>query len=119
MCGGTLLRTEQLVAIPTEDEPGAPPRILFEPGSSSLSGPAREALRRVAGTMARQEELAIEVQAYAAGLDARRLSLNRALVVRRFLADLGITPTRVFLRPLGRPRDASTPDRVDILRVDR
>jgi outer membrane protein OmpA-like peptidoglycan-associated protein len=44
---------------------------------------------------------------------ARRLSLARALAVKQALAEGGLPPTRIDLRPLGRTEEAV--DAVDVL----
>jgi outer membrane protein OmpA-like peptidoglycan-associated protein len=45
---------------------------------------------------------------------ARRLALARAIEARAVLLSAGIRSTRIDVRALGKPADASDPDRVEV-----
>ena len=65
---------------------------------------------------ARAGRVTVEAQASGPEADvsaARRLTLGRALAVKAALADGGLAPTRIDLRPLGRTPEAV--DAADIL----
>jgi len=66
----------------------------------------------------------IEIQAFAGtagdvSSDARRLSLKRALNVRKFLVERGVLQSRIDVRALGGTRDSGPANRVDILLSSR
>lgn len=66
----------------------------------------------------------IQLLAYAAGSDsevlkARRLSLARALSVRKFLVDAGVGSRRMDVRAQGNKADGGPADRVDIVTARR
>jgi hypothetical protein len=78
------------------------------------------ALTRLAGRMALDSALQVQLFAYAEGDEdtaskARRLSLSRALAVRSFLIDQGVRSTRIEVRALGNKVPEGAPDRVDVL----
>ena len=92
--------------------------VLFEAGSADLYGAAREELATVATELLQSNDR-IQLRGFggAAGDKswvARRLSLKRALAVRAFLIDQGVTKTRIDVRALGGARDKGPADRVDI-----
>jgi outer membrane protein OmpA-like peptidoglycan-associated protein len=94
-------------------------RLLFAEGSAELSAGDKQKLLAVADQLQRDPEIRIQLLAFAAGDDAtpnaaRRLSLSRALAVRGFLVDQGITAARVQVRALGQSSEDGPPDRVDI-----
>ena len=65
------------------------------------------------------QSLMIQLLAYAEGEEegdtaARRLSLSRALVVRGYLIERGISSSRMQVRALGNRIESGQPDRVDI-----
>ncbi|MDX1401209.1 MAG: OmpA family protein [Kiloniellales bacterium] len=93
--------------------------ILFEPGSAELRSESASTLENVAGMMKADGDLRIQLLAYAAKDEespnaARRISLSRALAVRRFLNEQGISSTRMQLRALGDKVPEGAADRVDI-----
>jgi outer membrane protein OmpA-like peptidoglycan-associated protein len=94
-------------------------RLLFAEGSAELSAEDKQKLLALADQLQRDPEIRIQLLAFAAGDDetpnaARRLSLSRALAVRSFLVDQGITAARVQVRALGQGSENGPPDRVDI-----
>ena len=95
-------------------------RLLFAEGSDQLSQAGVELLSRLAADMQDNESLRVQVRAFAGGTselasDARRLSLNRALVVRTYLIDQGVRGTRIDVRALGNTAPDQPRDRVDLL----
>lgn len=99
-------------------------RLLFGEESVNLSEAAELELEGLAGYLGDNRDQRVQLLAYARAADrvgsrARRLSLSRALAVRAFLADKGIEPTRIDIRPLGSEVEDGPPDRVDVLPADR
>jgi outer membrane protein OmpA-like peptidoglycan-associated protein len=79
-------------------------------------------LAGVAAQMKENEELRLQVRAYATGEEgnrssARRISLSRALSVRAWLMDNGIKPSRIDVRALGAETDTGQLDRADLVFV--
>jgi outer membrane protein OmpA-like peptidoglycan-associated protein len=98
--------------------------LAFASESFELSDAARRDLDRVIATMGQDENLRIQLQAYAKGdgsnaSKARRLSLSRALQVRSYLIDQGVRSTRIDVRALGSNVPSGPADRVDIKTVQR
>lgn len=123
---------------PGEDTPGVaslPPasgpltegdtmRIVFEGESSKLPPEARDALKTLTERMAAQENLRLQLLAYAGDAQtsasaARRLSLSRALAVRSFLIENGLRSTRIDVRALGNKSTDTVTERVDLTVVER
>lgn len=116
----------QVAALP----PAAPSRkgdnltVPFATDSSHLPESARAELDRLAQRMDRDESLNLQLMAYAAGDEAnaskaRRLSLSRALEVRKYLMEMGVRSTRIEVRALGNKVEGGAPDRVDAMLVAR
>ncbi len=98
-------------------------RLRFERGTADVLGETREELEMVAIELMRHDDR-IEIQAFAGeagdvSSDARRLSLKRALNVRKFLVERGVLQSRIDVRALGGARDNGPADRVDILLSSR
>lgn len=94
-------------------------QIFFESGSTELLPEARTLLQQVARQLAENEDDVVELRAYASGRDARRVSLNRAIVARAYLSELGVSSKRIVLRPLGNNGKLDRGERIDILRRAR
>ena len=95
-------------------------RVLFPANDSRFGVDAESELLRLAGYLIQNQAQRVVLYAHAgdggqASSDARRLSLSRALAVRTFLVDKGVSVDRIYLRPLGSGIDDGPPDRVDIL----
>ena len=94
-------------------------RIRFAAGREDLSEAATgriEELGRRLADAAKAGRVTVEAQSSGPEADvsaARRLSLGRALAVKAALANGGLAPTRIDLRPLGRTPEAV--DAADIL----
>ena len=98
--------------------------ILFADDSSHLPDSVRGDLERVAQKLEKDEGLSLQLMAYAAGDEAnaskaRRLSLSRALEVRKYLMEMGVRSTRIEVRALGNKVEGGPADRVDTLLVSR
>lgn len=95
--------------------------VLFTPDESRLPDAAQGELTALAQKLSRDESLSLQLVAFAQGDEAstskaRRLSLSRALEVRRVLMDLGVRSTRIEVRALGNKNDSGdSPDRVDAI----
>jgi outer membrane protein OmpA-like peptidoglycan-associated protein len=112
----------EVAALPTGDQETGETQILFDEDSAELSVPAQSALSTLADQLLRNESERIELIAYASGGDegegssyARRLSLSRAIAVRRFLIDQGVASSRMDVRALGDQAEEKPADRVDVL----
>lgn len=96
-------------------------RLLFDGSSSDLSDSAKQQLQQLAGELTKQSGTRIQLLAYAEGTpttlsQARRLSLDRALTVRSYLANQGVNTTRIDVRALGNQTEKGAPaNRVDLL----
>ena len=71
-----------------------------------------------------KEKLRLQLMAYAGGKSlsaskARRMSLARALSVRSFLIESGVSSTRIDVRALGTKTTEKPLNRVDVNIVDR
>ncbi|WP_275667824.1 OmpA family protein [Paramagnetospirillum kuznetsovii] len=119
---------QQLAAMP----PPAPASIrkgdnasvIFALESSHLPDGSRGDLDRIAQKMERDEAITLQLLAYAAGDEAnaskaRRLSLSRALEVRKYLMEMGVRSTRIEVRALGNKIEGSPADRVDVVMAVR
>ena len=120
-----------ILARPTSFDPTAmifPPatategqiRIAFTADSAEIPDADRAQLDALAQKMAGDENLRIQLLAYAAGTPetasrARRMSLSRALAVRSYLIKQGVRSTRMDVRALGNNVEGSPADRVDII----
>jgi outer membrane protein OmpA-like peptidoglycan-associated protein len=103
-------------------------RIDFASGGTDLSENGKRALDRVVAELQRDQNARLQLVAYATGGSgddggsvARRVSLSRALAVRSYLTEQGISATRMDMRAFGsRSADGSAAsDRVDVLLVRR
>lgn len=95
--------------------------VRFAPGRAALPADAHPILDRLASRLDSNRGSRVELLAYASGSNeesrARRLSLDRALVVRDYLTARGVSRSRVILRPLGNhPPEA---DRVDVVSLEQ
>jgi outer membrane protein OmpA-like peptidoglycan-associated protein len=93
-------------------------RVRFAGDTPHLTVPAAAALATLGRRLAALPEGRITVEAQASGPAAdvsiaRRLSLERGLAVKQALAEGGLAPTRIDIRPLGRTGEAV--DAADVL----
>lgn len=98
--------------------------IRFDATETRLPGAAKGELKDLASRLVADEGLNLQLLAYAEGDDAgaskaRRLSLSRALEVRKYLMEEGVRSTRIEVRALGHKTDGGHADRVDAILVGR
>lgn len=98
--------------------------IRFDAQATRLPDAAEGDLKDLASRLGADEGLNLQLLAYAEGDDAgaskaRRLSLSRALEVRKYLMEQGVRSTRIEVRALGHKTDGGHADRVDAILVSR
>ncbi|MGH6967942.1 MAG: OmpA family protein [Stellaceae bacterium] len=95
--------------------------IRFAPGAAELQGDAPSVLNTLAQTLKATPDERVALVAYASGdadqaIEARRVSLARAVAVRAYLIQHGVASTRIDVRALGnRVTDGGSADRVDLV----
>ena len=92
--------------------------IVFEGTESAIGRTAREQIEQFSAEYARKGGR-LEIRAFAGpphdtSSNARRLSLRRALAVRRELIDQGIAAQRIHVKAMGGVADNGPQERVDI-----
>jgi outer membrane protein OmpA-like peptidoglycan-associated protein len=97
---------------------------MFDAESSQLPSAIKPALDTLAGRLAADPDMRVQLRAYAAGdaetpSQARRLSLYRALAVRSYLIEQGVRSTRMDVRALGNRYEQEPADRVDVVLAER
>lgn len=112
----------QVASVPPAEE-GGPISISFEEEQTDLPANAEGELTDLADRMKSEDELRVQLMAYANSADGsassvRRTSLSRALSVREFLMDQGVQSTRIEVRALGDQNEGGNPNRVDAI-LDR
>lgn len=94
--------------------------ILFPNGSKNIEGRMLLSLDKLAAVLKENPDVRISLTAYADNAAGqvtrvtRRLSLDRALVVRGYLEAKGIAESRVDIRAEGKSAPTGYPDRVDV-----
>ncbi len=97
----------------------------FAPGGSEITPAGRALLDTVAGQLAADARLHLELVAYAGAtgddaIEARRIALARALQMRSYLIEKGVPSSRMDVRALGNRNAGGGPaDRVDLVMQDR
>jgi outer membrane protein OmpA-like peptidoglycan-associated protein len=120
-------------AAPTTNEAAATPapasgatlpagayRVLYTTDSDDVPAPSNGDLDKVAASMLSDQNMRVQILAYAAGTEdteskARRKSLARGLAIRSYLIKAGVPSTRIDVRALGSKADGGPADRVDIV----
>ena len=97
-------------------------RATFGTDRADLNPVTEGAIRQFAEGVKAQDQVTINVLAYAAGSaddpsTPRRLSLSRALAARAVLINMGIASTRIYVRALGASGGDGPADRVDVVRA--
>lgn len=93
----------------------------FMIGSDKLSKEAEESLNKVVAYMLANPKARLTMAAYSttdgkiSPRQARKISMNRALAARDYLASKGIDSSRVDVKPLGANVPSGDMDRIDIL----
>lgn len=95
-------------------------QIVFQEGATRVPDGKMADLKSLAARMAKDEEMRLQLLAFAEGTDAnaskaRRLSLSRALAVRSYLIDQGVRSTRIDVRALGNKAGSGPSERVDVV----
>lgn len=99
--------------------------VAFAGESARLPDASHADLDRLVKRMQKDDSLGLQLLAYAEGDEAnaskaRRLSLSRALEVRKYLMEQGMRSTRIEVRALGNKLEGRGPaDRVDAILVSR
>ena len=93
-------------------------------GDADIPERANDNLRLLAARMAKNKSLRVEFIAFASDAEnsvsrSRRLSLERAVNVRKMLLDLGVDSSQVNLRALGEQSGGGDPDRIDVIITTR
>ncbi len=99
-------------------------QVEFGATDTSLTSSSRAELKDLADRLRSQENLRLQLLAYADGENlspskARRMSLSRALSVRSYLIENGIKTSRIDVRALGDKAPSAPMDRVDVKVVQR
>lgn len=111
---------EQTAALPAPSSNDEPISITFGVDETDLPSSADSTLVPLAEQMQSNENVRVQLLAYASSADGsassvRRKSLSRALSVRKFLMDRGVQSTRIEVRALGDQNEGGAPDRVDAI----
>ena len=97
--------------------------VRFTPGATDLPQSSKATLDTVAAKLLANDALRVQLIAHATGssdqaMEARRVSLARAVAVRAYLIDKGVRSLRMDVRALGnRADDGPTSDQVDLLLI--
>ena len=118
--------SSQVAALPPGGGlPALPAQVAFAANVTDLPDQAKSTLDKVITAMKADDQIRIQLVAYASGLPdqsslARRVSLSRALSVRTYLVEQGVKSVRIDVRAMGNRPDLPGPqDRVDIVTIDR
>src|SRR5262249_48800253 len=114
---GTGAAGEQTAARPPID---GMVRLTFDPDSSAISDAAKAQLGPLVEKLSTDYMLRVQVLAYAGGGDhasphPRGVSLARALAMRNYLTEQGITMDRMDIKALGNTAQEEPADRVDLV----
>ncbi|MDP6108854.1 MAG: OmpA family protein [Rhodospirillales bacterium] len=99
-------------------------RVAFPADQTKLPAAAKDRLMALAEKMKGQDNMRLQLMAYAGGSSlssslARRMSLSRALSVRSFLIENGVRSTRIDVRALGNKTTEEPVNRVDLNVAER
>ena len=98
--------------------------IAFKAGASDVSGDATTTLKSMAARINKDASLRVQLLAFASDSEksvsrSRRLSLERAVNVRKQLLNAGVDSTRIEVRALGERSGGGEADRVDVITTKR
>ena len=120
----------QVAAIPAAPQPSAPAKTEAAPADkpltivyttgSQIPSDAAASMKDLTDRLAKDSSLRVQLMSYASDAEknvsrSRRLSLERAVAVRKLLMDNGVDSTRIEVRALGDQNAGGAPDRVDIV----
>ncbi len=118
--------TAVAVATPPARTPAEPETlsIAFKVGGADVPTDATAGLKALAAKLAKDPASRLQLIAYASDPEksisrSRRLSLERAVNVRKVMLAAGIESTRIDIRALGEQSGSGAPDRVDAVTVKR
>lgn len=118
--------TNVAVATPPVRTPAEPEAltISFKVGGADVPADATANLKALAAKLAKDPNTRLQLVAYASDPEksisrSRRLSLERAVNVRKVMLAAGIESTRIDIRALGEQSGTGAPDRVDAITVKR
>ncbi len=100
--------------------PAGAVRIIFEIDADEVPDGSNGTLNEIAQKMLADENMRVQVMAYASGAEdneakARRKSLARGLTVRGYLIKAGVRSTRIDIHVFGTKAEGTPADRVDII----
>lgn len=99
--------------------------VKFAPGATELPAGPQATLDKIADRLLHDDTLRVQLIAHATGtsdeaMEARRISLARAVAVRAYLIDKGVRSLRIDVRALGnRDDDGPAQDQVDLMVVSQ
>ena len=98
--------------------------IAFKIGASDVSSEATVTLKSMAARINKDPSLRVQLLAFASDAEksvsrSRRLSLERAVNVRKQLLNAGVDSTRIEVRALGEQSGGGEADRVDVITTKR
>ncbi len=118
--------TAVAVATPPARTPDQPDTfsIAFKVGAADVPADSTAGLKALAAKLAKDPTARLQLVAYASDPEksisrSRRLSLERAVNVRKVMLAAGIESTRIDIRALGEQSGSGAPDRVDAVTVKR
>ena len=100
-------------------------QVVFAPSITDMPDQAKATLDRVVAAMKADDQIRVQLIAYAGGppdqsSQARRISLSRAISVRSYLVEQGVKSVRIDVRAMGNRSDSAGPqDRVDVVPIER
>lgn len=113
--------TEQVSTVDAEDTLVS---FALQPGQLSLDENLKHFLNsRAVGLFKENQSLNMEVRAYSTAIDENefsdvRLSLARALEVRKFLIEKNINASRIRIVPVGKTPESRSSDRIDLIFIE-
>jgi len=103
----------------------APAALEFKPGITELGTGPQPVLDAIVARLRADEKLRVQLVSHATdgsndSVEARRISLARAIAIRRYLIDQGVSHLRIDVRALGNHSDhGPASDQVDLLVVSQ
>jgi outer membrane protein OmpA-like peptidoglycan-associated protein len=113
-----------MAAVPPAPKPAEakpePLSIVYGGTGSQIPVEAGPSIKELTQKLAGDPSLRVQLLSYASDPEknvsrARRLSLERAVAVRKMLIDNGLDSTRIEVRALGDQNPGGAPDRVDVV----
>lgn len=110
-------------ALPAAPIPGSALTVLFAGKDTELSDDAKSKLDALIPRLTADDRARLQITGFAGGSnddsnEARRISLQRTIIVRTYLAERGVANGRMDLRAKGNKEAPTPPDRVDIVMID-